>query len=417
MMPFRYGLLCLSLLLPNHALSEEDSVRFAVGMLSPTGEERKSYDQVIALFEYKHPKYKVIFDVTYVETYKKHIKRWLAKDFKGKAPDVLWWQAGERLNHYVRLGQIADLNTFWKEHQLTQAFPQGIREVVFNDGAPYAIPFVYYPWGMYYRASLLKSLNIAPPVTWDQLLPICQWLKAQDRYCFGVGTKETWPAAGWFDYLNMRMNGLSFHRALVKGEQSYKQAKVRQVFVFWKSLLDKEYFLPGASNFNWNHIFPFLYRKEVGFTLIGHFAETQFTELKPELRQDLRFLRFPAIRPEFAYFEDAPTDVFILHRQAANKPAALAFLEHLALPETQASLGQGLKMVPVHTDAFAGSQRFQVDAAEHLRRSKGFAQYFDRDAPQNMEGDYVSVFKAFLENPDVDKTLEQLESIRLQSSL
>ena len=35
-----------------------------------------------------------------------------------------------------------------------------------------------------------------------------------------------WVASGWFDYLNLRINGAQFHRELLAGKHSFDAAEV-----------------------------------------------------------------------------------------------------------------------------------------------------------------------------------------------
>ena len=43
-----------------------------------------------------------------------------------------------------------------------------------------------------------------------------------------MGTGSTpWVASGWFDYLNLRINGAEFHRDLLAGKHSFDGPEVK----------------------------------------------------------------------------------------------------------------------------------------------------------------------------------------------
>ena len=56
-----------------------------------------------------------------------------------------------------------------------------------------------------------------------------------------LGNKYLWPAAGWFDYLNMRLNGPLFHLNLTSGRVAMTDARVLEVLRVW----DRDLLAPG----------------------------------------------------------------------------------------------------------------------------------------------------------------------------
>lgn len=75
-----------------------------------------------------------------------------------------------------------------------------------------------------------------------------------------IGTEEDWPVAGWFDYINLRTNGLEFHQDLLQGKISYQDSRVRHVFEKMGDLVKKGYFISGHEAITWKESLPYLYR-------------------------------------------------------------------------------------------------------------------------------------------------------------
>ena len=85
-------------------------------------------------------------------------------------------------------------------------------DLVSVDGRQYGVPYQHYQVGLYLRSDVLREAGIAePPRSWDGLLAACERLKTRHVEPIAIGTRDLWPAAAWFDYLDLRENGLAFH--------------------------------------------------------------------------------------------------------------------------------------------------------------------------------------------------------------
>ncbi len=98
------------------------------------------------------------------------------------------------------------------------------------DGKQYFLPNSYYWWAVYYRRSIFERYGLQPPETWNDFRTVCSKLKQNGVSPITIGTKYRWTAAGWFDYLNMRVNGPDFHINLMLGREKYDDPRVKKVF-------------------------------------------------------------------------------------------------------------------------------------------------------------------------------------------
>ena len=99
-----------------------------------------------------------------------------------------------------------------------------------------------------YNKDLFAKYGLSEPQTWEEFLLICEKLKSQGITPIVLGSKDDWPVAGWFDYLNLRLNGLDFHQQLTRGEVSYLDVRVRNVFSHLGQLVDANYFLESHDD-------------------------------------------------------------------------------------------------------------------------------------------------------------------------
>lgn len=382
-----------------------------VGVLIATGSQRTLYESVAKEFEQQNPNVQIELIAKSDEEYKPLLNKWL-KEKKG--PDVLSWQGGERLYQYVRPGHIENLDDLWLDNNLDTTFSQGAKGAVSLDGSYYATPMSYYQWGIYYRKSIFKKLNVSEPTTWDEFLHICQLMKQQGIVPITIGTKYHWPAAAWFDYFDLRLNGLNYHQRLLKGEIPFTDPGVVKIFTEWRNLLDKGYFVKQHNNWKWSEAMPFMYHKIAGMTLIGNFFAGQLPDI---LKDDFGFFRFPQMSNEHAMYEEAPLDLFMIPKYSQHKTLAKKFLLYMSNKAFLANFNETLGMISPNVKSKASDDYFIRVGSETLNSAAGLSQFFDRDTSGGMANAATKIFGEFLENRNVEKTIAALEAARQQHLL
>lgn len=380
------------------------------GLMVINGEQRNAYMAQVAAFERVHPDIKVNVQALESEDYKREIESWLQA---GAHSDVLFWFGGERLNWYIEKDWVAPLDALWHKHGLYEAFSKSSQSAASRNGLMYGVPIHYYHWGIYYRKSLFKRLGLAVPENWQQFLEVCEALKAAKITPIALGSQEYWPLGGWFDYLNLRENGLEFHLRLVQGDVPYHDVRVRNVFERWKILLEADYFLPDHANLNWRDSLPYLYRNLAGMMLMGNFWTSQ---IPPELKSDFSVFSFPNIHPEIPHFEEAPTDVLIMPKNVVNREAAEKFLAFMAKPDVQGRLNASLGMLSPRIDSPKADDHFLDRGRAILKSAQGASQFYDRDNPQPIAIDGMKEMSRFVANTDLmTDVLLQLELLKTRS--
>ena len=379
-----------------------------VGLLVTTGEARTAYLKIGKKFE-AETGVKVVWVARDDKDYKVALETWLQGE---DTPDVLYWQAGERLLQFARKGLVDPVTDLWDANDLDRAFPSGTRRSVSEAGEVYGIPYSFYQWGFYYNKALFKKVGARPPQTWPELLEWCDLMKANGIVPFVIGTRNQWPAAAWFDYLNLRTNGLEFHRKLMRGERAYTDARVRKVFDLWKTLLDQECFVAPEihRSWDWKASLPFIYRQLGGAGLYGNFVSSEFPA---QMAGNIGFFAFPAIE-DVPPAEDAPTELFMLPRLSVNKAIGRQFLAFMARADIQGLLNADIRSIPTNIRAPIADDYFIRQGAELLHATTGVSQFFDRDTPKEMAGQALAIMTEFMEQPDVEPTLVKLETLRRQ---
>jgi multiple sugar transport system substrate-binding protein len=377
-----------------------------VGFMVSSGNQRTFWDtEIIQKFKAAHPEVQVTQIVRGQEAYKAGFSHML----QNEAVDVAFWFAGERLVQAVDDQLLRPLEDGEVKSALARGFVESTVAATTIRSKVYALPLSYYGWGFYYRKSLFAQLGLQPPTTWAGFLEVGRKLKAAGVAPTAVGNADGWPAAAWFDYLNLRINGLEFHRKLLAGEARFSDPKVREVMAQWKQLQEQGFFLRDTQDKAWDAPLPLLYRNWVGMVLMGGFASAKFP---PHLAQDIGFFPFPGIVANVPQYEDAPLDVLVLPKAGKNAEAAHRFLVFLATTGA-------LNSYNARANQLSPLKSFQASAlnageAAALKSAKAIAFYFDRDARPQLVEPAFKAFKQFMEPPfDTEQAIAALMQAEL----
>ena len=167
---------------------------------------QKAFNAVIEAFEKAHPDVTVKWNTFDHEGYKTSIRNFLTAD----APDVASWYAGNRMAPFVNAGLFEDISDLWASEGLNESMASAAPSMTI-DGKKWGVPYTYYQWGVYYRQDIFEEQGIDVPTTWAEFLDACAKLKSAGITPITIGTKYLWTAGGWFDYLNLRVNGYDYH--------------------------------------------------------------------------------------------------------------------------------------------------------------------------------------------------------------
>jgi multiple sugar transport system substrate-binding protein len=408
MSAFRLSLRVLAIALVAIVLSCKSSKKEVLVINSDQSDPapRQALQEAVELFRKEHPEVDVQLNVFDKESYKTMVRNWLS----GEAPDVAFWYAGERMRYFVERGFLEDISDVWAKGTAKQDMASTVGSISV-DGKQYGVPYTYYNWGIYYRKDLFEKAGITtPPANWAEFLAACQKLKDSGVAPIVIGSKALWPTAGWFDYLNMRINGLDFHMQVMAGKVPYTDPKVKEVFKHWQELVKNGYFVENHAAYTWQESQPLLYQGKGAMYLIGNFITPEFPA---DVRQKMGFFQFPEITPGVPKFEDAPTDTVHIPSRAKNKARAREFMAFMMRADVQTKLNAASKQVPTHKDAQVSNDPFLQAGYSMLRQAAGTAQFYDRDTDPTMAQDGMKGFQEFMINPDrADQVLEQLEGKR-----
>ncbi len=349
---------------------------------------KAAFEQLIEKFKAENSDTVVKFNVFDHEGFKTSIRNFLTSS----APDVVTWFAGERMKTFVDRGLLEDVSDVWEANGLKKSMASSLSSMTV-DGKQYGVPYTYYQWGVYYRKDIFAQQGIEVPKTWDQFIAAGKKLNENGVTPVAIGTKFLWTTAGWFDYLNLRLNGLDFHLQLMAGKVPYADDRVRKVFTYWRQLIDNKFFIANHASYSWQEAQPFVFQGKAAMYLIGNFFVPFFP---PEVADKMGYFQFPVIDESVGLFEDAPTDTLHIPSKAKNKADARKFLAFMARPENQAELNKALGQLPPNKDAAVADDPYLQAGFELLSKAEGLGQFYDRDTNPEMAKTGMKGFQEFM---------------------
>ncbi len=368
--------------------------------------QRQAMEELIASFESEYPDIEVVFNLYDHEAFKTAMRNFLVSD----APDLITWNAGNRMRVFVELGLFEDVTDVWEAEGLYESMPAviGASSV---DGRQYGVPYAYYAWGLYYRRDLFEQAGITEaPTNWEEFMEVGAQLNEAGITPVTIGTRNLWPAAGWFDFLNMRINGAEFHAELMDGEVAYTDDRVRAVFDAWAELVEADFFIDNHPGYSFQEALPFMNQGDAAMYLLAPFIVSMFPE---DVLENVDWFPFPIIDPEVGIYEDAPTDSFHIPVNATNKEDARLFLAFAARADVQTETAATLDMLPPNVNATVAEDRFTQGGFAQLSRADGIMQFYDRDTDPALARVGMQGFQEFMQNPDrIDEILERIEAER-----
>lgn len=366
---------------------------------------RAAFEEIVAKFQAANPDIDVQMNTTEHEAFKTAIRTILSAD---KGPDVATWFAGNRMAGFVADGLFGDISDVWAQEGLASSMASTMPSVTF-DGKQYALPYSYYQWGVYYRKDIYDANGISIPKTYDEFLNNCKKLKAKGIASVAIGTKFLWTAAGWFDYLNLRTNGLDYHIDLMLGKTKYTDEGVVNTFKNWARAVEAGCFMDDHQNYSWQEAQAPLINGEAASYLIGNFIVPNLPE---DTQSQLDFYQFPPINPNLELGEDAPTEIIFMPANAQNVENGKKFMAFFAQPENLTFMNDVLKQLSPHSGSPAPTDRFLKAGAEMLSKSKT-AQFFDRDTTPEMAKAAMQLMVDFMLEPEsMMDILEEIEEER-----
>lgn len=373
-----------------------------INFMHSSGAQRTEWISLIKAFKKAHPEVDVQQNEMGQEAYKQGFYDSI------KAPvDVAFWFAGTQLAKARAMKLLRPLDETTAA-LISRSFTPATRKAVSYGDQYYGVPLSYYQWGFFYKKSTFARLGLTAPTNWKEFQTVAEKLKSANITPTAVGAKNGWPAMAWFDYLNMRINGLEFHGKLLSGAIPFTDARVAKVFNVWKEMLTNGYFDDRSPKLDWDEVLPFLYRDVIGMSLMGAFSAVKFP---PAMAADIGFFPFPQMTTPATYYEEAPLDVLVFPASGKNPAATAKFVRFLAENEAINRFNEATQVISPRLNAPDSKNATLAEGKKLLDSATGISFFFDRDASAKLTEAANKAFVEFMMPPhDTAKVIKVLDA-------
>lgn len=400
---------CLLLCCFAHTSEIVERKSISLSIHADGGEHRENVKQQLEDFTHHYPHIEVeLIAARGIENYSLSIDNWLKQ---GQGPSVIWWVGGSRVAKYAEAGLLQDLSGFWQTNPTKDQFSTTILEAAMFDKKLFGLPISASVFSLYYRKSVLKKLNIKVPTTWDQLIDSCRVLRHKNVSMFALGTKDShWILHGWFDFLNLRLHGLTFYKELLSGQHSFLDKKVRITLEYFKQLIDLKCFNLKHQDYDTWDVFPSVLRGYSAMILATGVPEKiHFKDI-----DDIGIATFPNINPDIPNYTVTPVDVFVVPHYTELTPEITTLLKYLTTEEFQSGYVEYQRHITAITRSQPSTNSLVKMSSDIVKNSPGGIQFLDRNANIAFSSQTPSILIDFFNKGDIDNTMHKFEKLRIQ---
>lgn len=329
----------------------------------------------------------------------------------GDSPEVLSWYAGSVARSYAEEGLLLDVSSLWQGDGPCAGYSDALRALSSDaSGKQIFVPTSYYWWGVFYKKSAFEKWGVEAPTSWDEFHALCENLSGQGIVPLTNGLSSTpWMASGWFDYLNLRVNGAQYHRELLAGEHAFNDPEVVAVMEEYKRLIP--YFDKNAASYTAQDAATPVAQDKSAMYLSGTFVTTYFPE---DQRDDIDFFSVPVINDSVPTAEEAPTDGFFASANSDNHEGALDLLAYLASTKSQQQYIEQSKSANLPTSPDVDTSSFSPlvqKGIELLNTTEEITQFFNRDSSDALQATADTALTKFLADPgSMKKILDEWQT-------
>lgn len=342
------------------------------------------------------------------------------------APDLLMTFFNHAYLQASDNNQLTDLSEVWLNASLEQALVPNVQSLIQSEesGKPYMLPIAFAWTAIYYNKAIFDQYNLQVPQTWDEFMQICATLQANGEIPIVMAGQNTYHAALWFDYLNLRLNGADFHRGLIAGRERFDDPRVFTVLELWRNLFDQGFVVARPEFINATGATNALIRGDDGLlgaekAVMGLLDIYAINNMPAEFRDEIGFFRFPIIDPTIPTAESIDVIGYIVPTAAPHVAEAQNFLTYIATAEAQELIAReaslnNLVFAPTRTDLNADALTDAMSqAAAMLQETDSVVALTNQTMPAVLQTEFMRAFRQLLgDKQDIHSFINSLESAR-----
>lgn len=238
------------------------------------------------------------------------------------------------------------------------------------------VPITWSPWGIYYNKEIFERLGLEEPETLGELEDICDILLDSSIIPYSMVQKLKWPLTAWFDYVNIRKNGVGFHNQLLDGLIDFSDSRVYNVFFYIYNMIQSGYFYQD-DEYQWTNMIDTIEEEKTAMVLGGAFYYENASE---DFKKDLGWFPFPLINRNDSYSEVVSSSGYIVNSSSDNLKAVDNFIQYALSNNGQGIIKDYTEFYPVNREALIRMKREDLNSAyDHISGADRLVPSFERN--------------------------------------
>jgi len=213
----------------------------------------------------------------------------------GTQPPIFNLFGGDDTVKYSKAGRLLDLTGILDELGLKDAF-FNLREFTV-DGKIYGLPEAGYIEGFFYNQKLFKDAGVEVPKTWDELIKVCEALKAKGitPIALGSGAGDGWAANMLVNSLFVGLGGPELQEGFASGKTKWTDPAIIETFKRIQDFKNKGYIDPNVLGLKYPQGQANFYTGKAAMLFDGSWAANAITGDTSTVKDVAGFFRMPDV--------------------------------------------------------------------------------------------------------------------------
>ena len=317
-------------------------------------------------------------------------------------PDIIGIGGDINYSYFIDSDILADVSDYAGMADINPGYVEILEglEFVPTEGT-YGVPYVANAAGILYNREMFKEHGWEIPKTWEELITLCDKIKAEGILPFYFGFKDTWTCLAPWNALAVDLAPADVCKQVNAGSTTFTD-NYREVTEKMLELLD--YGEEGPFAYGYNDACTAFANGESAMYTIGSYAVPQIQSVNPDMDID-SFVMPGSSDPDGNTLNSGVDLQFCVTKDCPNKEAAYTVIDFLLEDENVQMYLDDQKAVPCKTGDFTLASN--LDGMGEYIASGNMTDYQDHYYPSEMAVD--AQIQTLLINKDVDKFLAKFD--------
>lgn len=324
--------------------------------------------------------------------------RFIREDY----PDIIGIGGDINYSYYVDAEILADVSDYEGMKDIKDSYVDIAEalEIVPTDGT-FIVPYVANAAGILYNKDMFEEHGWKIPTTWDELISLCEEIKAEGILPFYFGFRDTWTCLAPWNAITVDLAPSDLCKQVNKGEATFSEG-YREVAEKYIQLMD--YGPDDPVAYGYNDACTAFARGESAMYPIGSYAVPQILSVNPDMNIDSFVM--PASDQADGNTLNSGIDLgFSVTAACKNKEAAYEVLDFLLEDENVQAYIDDQNALPCKKGDFQLAS--EVDGMKDYIESGNMTDYQDHYYPSEMAAD--AILQTYVIDKDTDAFLKRFD--------